>query len=247
MGISFFVVGCTISEYVSLHICRMNLQEFASDLVVKARLGTLGSNSFDDLVHVKFDDLQAQLPSDQQKMAFWINLYNAKLVQVIRNNNEIQNVYTTRMIDIAGLHMSLDDIEHGILRRSKLKATMGYVRKPRVASWEKALRVKRLDPRIHFALNCGANSCPPIFNYSSNTLDSTLDRATKNYLLESSVISSCHGEVHAPRLLLWYLGDFGGFAGIRALYQRHGIVPPDVFPKFKFLNYDWSRNLENFA
>ena len=82
--------------------------------------------------------------------------------------------------------MSLDDIEHGILRRSKIKWSEGYFNKLFPSKFEKENRVNKVDYRIHFALNCGARSCPPIAFYDPEKLDKQLDVATMIYLKSCS-------------------------------------------------------------
>ena len=53
--------------------------------------------------------------------------------------------------------------------------------------------------------------------------------------------------VKVPRLFLWYLADFGGFKGIKNIYRKYNLVPIDTEPKFSFLSYDWTMNVENFS
>ncbi|MFZ8458418.1 DUF547 domain-containing protein, partial [Staphylococcus aureus] len=85
---------------------------------------------------------------------------------------------------------SYDDIEHGILRKSSIKWSLGYAKKWFPSTKEKLLRVNKVDYRIHFALNCGAKSCPPIAFYDDAKLDAQLDIATKAYLIGSVTYDS---------------------------------------------------------
>ena len=117
-----------------------------------------------------------------------------------------------------------------------------------MTDWENALRVNELDYRVHFALNCGANSCPPITNYSVENVNKQLCSNTKNYLFNTSVFSTTRSNrVKVPRLFLWYFADFGGFKGIKNIYRKYNLVPIDAEPKFSFLSYDWTMNIENFS
>ncbi len=69
--------------------------------------------------------------------------------------------------------------------------------------------MRRCDPRIHFAINCGARSCPQIAIYSSTNLEKTLNMATALYCnLEMDIIPE-NGEIHLSKLFLWYRNDFG--------------------------------------
>jgi len=70
--------------------------------------------------------------------------------------------FKSKWITIAKHKTSLDKIENGLIRVSKIKYLFGYFNKIRTSKWEKKFRMKKLDPRIHFALNCGTLSCPKI-------------------------------------------------------------------------------------
>lgn len=197
---------------------------------------------------ISLELLVTQLTSDDEKLVFWINLYNAHVVRkFLRLGKQSSSFFTDKTLHLKDLSLSLDEIEHGILRRSTLKMSLGYFENPRATTTEKLLRVDQLDSRIHFALNCGANSCPPIHTFNLSDLSVDLERATKNYLSDSSVIDIENEVIKIPRLFLWYHGDFGGFNGIKRLYRRLELIPPDVQPRVKFLSYDWTMNIDNFA
>jgi len=143
-------------------------------------------------------------------------------------------------VTVAGRALSPNAIEHGILRRSAFLVGLGYLRNPFPGRFERLLRVERLDPRIHFALNCGARSCPPLAAWDPGTLDADLERATGAYLVAESARSTDGREVRAPRLLLWYRGDFGGRRGILVLLRRHGILGASEEPRLGYGDYDWT-------
>ena len=63
--------------------------------------------------------------------------------------------------------------------------------------------VVNLDPRIHFALNCGANSCPPIGVYSGKSLKRQLEMASQSFLGSSTVVNHDTATVTLSKLLLW--------------------------------------------
>jgi hypothetical protein len=69
--------------------------------------------------------------------------------------------------------------------------------------------MRRCDPRIHFALNCGARSSPQIAIYSSTNLEKALNMATASYCNYETVIISNHTEIILSKLFLWYKNDFG--------------------------------------
>lgn len=179
--------------------------------------------------------------SEEEKKAFWINLYNAFTQFWLRSNPSMKKLhhhfFTRHQILIAGHRLSLDDMEHGLLRRSQTKWGLGYIGKPFPSSKEKAWRVAVLDPRIHFALNCGARSCPPVAVYSSQQIDRQLTLATNNFL-ETEVVQN-QNFIQLPALLHWFRGDFGGRKGIRHLLQQHGFQSIDAATCLRFQPFDW--------
>lgn len=104
-----------------------------------------------------------------------------------------------------------------------------------------------MDPRIHFALDCGARSCPPLTAWDVATLDADLGRATAAHLAAETRRSADGRDVSVPRLLLWYRGDFGGGAGIRALLRRHGVIGAAETPRIRYAGYDWTLDLDDAA
>ena len=129
---------------------------------------------------------------------------------------------------------------------SKIKLSLGYLGKWFPNHFEKVMRVHTLDNRIHFALNCGAKSCPPIAFYTPNNLDKQLDLATKNYLKNACVYDSIKNEVHLPQIFSWFRGDFDGKSGMKILLKKYQIIPQESNPKIVFDPYNWNLELNNF-
>lgn len=185
-------------------------------------------------------ELARALPDDPARLAFWIDVYNGAVIRQpdVRLESWPQRLASFRrtVVTVAGRPLSLDAIEHGILRRSAWRLGLGYLRNPLPSRFEGAQRVERVDPRIHFALNCGAASCPPIAAYEAARIDAQLDRATRAYLAAHVEVEA--GVVRVPRVLLWYAGDFGGPRGIRRLLRAHGVEAPGR--RLRFAPYDWT-------
>lgn len=195
-------------------------------------------------------ELKKQLITDAEKKAFWINIYNA-FTQVMLSKNPDQykkrsSFFGSRQVVIAGRQLSLDDIEHGILRHSKVKWSLGYFNKLFTPAFEKENRVDTLDYRIHFALNCGAKSCPPIAFYKPEQLDKQLDMATKVYLKGESEYKEPGNKVYVPALMGWFRRDFGGKRQMKLLLVKLDIIPAGKNPVLKFKSYDWNLYLENY-
>ena len=196
------------------------------------------------------NQLQAELINDDYKKAFWINLYNAYTqVLLSKNSDKYKNrssFFGDEMIEIAGEKLSLDVIEHGLLRRSKVKWSLGYINKFFPSTFEKENRVKSVDYRIHFALNCGAKSCPPIAFYQPAQINKQLDLATRAYLNGDAEYDEAKNQISLPAIMGWFRGDFGGKKKMVALLKNLEIVPADKNPKVNFSKYDWNLFLENY-
>ena len=202
------------------------------------------------LQELDYAELRRLLDTDAEKKAFWINVYNGYVQRLLRRNPDQyrsrNSFFKSKQLPIAGKTFSLDGIEHGILRRSRIKWSLGYLGKLFPGSTEKELRVDTIDYRIHFALNCGAKSCPPIAYYRPESLDTQLDLATKAYLSSEVVYDTAANRVQVPAILSWFRGDFGGKQGIRSLLEKTGVVPEGKKPKIKFKEYDWTLYLDNY-
>lgn len=190
----------------------------------------------------------------EQQMAFWINAYNAFTLRAIVDHYPIRSGWFTRLprnsirqIDgvwtnlawrAAGKSVTLDDIEHRILRP--------------------AFR----DARIHFAINCASISCPPLAAdpYRPATLDAQLDAAARRFLGSAEGVRLDGDTIWVTSLFNWYGDDFvAAYAplvpGTRPAKERAilGAVvkygPPDIAararngtPRIDFLDYNWSLN-----
>ncbi|HEX2532760.1 MAG TPA: DUF547 domain-containing protein [Chitinophagaceae bacterium] len=196
------------------------------------------------------DSLAAALTTDGQRTAFWLNLYNAYVQYLLKTNpdryRKRSDFFTDRQIPVAGARLSLDAIEHGILRRSRTKWSLGYIGKLFPGAFEKKFRVDHPDYRIHFALNCGARSCPPIAYYVPEQLDRQLNLATANYLQGEALYDSARNRVHLPAIMSWFRADFGGRKGMYPLLERWKVIPAGARPKIRFKKYDWTLFLDNY-
>ncbi|MFW5965106.1 MAG: DUF547 domain-containing protein [Natronomonas sp.] len=99
--------------------------------------------------------LQAALNGDAERLAFWLNVYNATAQSVLSADPAVfearSSFFGAPLVAVAGRDLSLDDVEHGLLRRSRPKWGFGYVPNPFPDAFERAFRVDERDPRIHFA------------------------------------------------------------------------------------------------
>ncbi len=246
----------TIAEPVNnlplndLNKATTSLNELSQQFIYAAKTGNETTLLLDRLRNVNYDSLKNELATDAEKKAFWINLYNGytqlflkKDPEKYKNRNKF---FKAMQIEIAGKKFSLDEIEHDILRRSKIKWSLGYLNKIFPGKRAKELRVEQLDYRIHFALNCGAKSCPPIAFYKNATLNAQLDVAANSYLTSESEYNAEKNTLKLPAIMGWFRHDFKGKKNMLLLVKKYNIVPEDKFPCISFKKYDWSIYLQNY-
>ncbi len=204
---------------------------------------------------VSADELRANLDTEEKNKAFWLNIYNA-YVQILllekpelfedRNSWFGYNFFSSPQVTIAGKNLSFDDIEHGIMRRSKIKISLGYLSSWFVDDFIKKFWWEEVDPRIHFALNCGAASCPYIAVFDPDRVEEQLDITSREYLAETTDYFPDEQRVEVNRLMSWFRGDFGGVSGAIQMLKDYGLIPNDADPSVDFKEYDWTLELGNY-
>ena len=142
----------------------------------------------------------AQL-SRNEAFAYWVNLYNALTLQLILDHYPVKSIreikpnafafgpWKMELITVAGVSLTLDDIEHGLLR----------------AHWR--------DPRIHYAVNCASISCPNLLirPFGGREVDSMLDLAARAYVNHPRGAKVMpNGKLILSSIYKWYAEDFGG-------------------------------------
>ncbi len=176
--------------------------------------------------------------SRDEQRAYWINLYNALTVDVVLEHYPVDSIrdisispgffsvgpWGKKLIRVDGEELSLDDIEHRILR----------------PIWN--------DPRIHYALNCAALGCPKLMRvaFTASNTEELLDRGAKDYInSEYGVYVDSDARLFASSLYDWYQQDFGGdeagviehlrlYAGPELARKLEGITEVYDF------DYDWT-------
>lgn len=220
----------------------------SQQLLRGAKLNEPVQETLTALENLDFEALQAGLKTDGQKLAFWVNIYNATTQLSLKEHPEYfqdrGSFYPRKLITIAHEAFSLDEIEHGILRRNTSKYSLGYFRKWGTRKAIKKLMVKRIDPRIHYALNCGAKSCPPVMFFDDTKIDAQLDLSARGYL--EAECEKKDGKIYVPALFSWFRGDFGGKKGIYKFLRNYEILKPGEKPTIEFKSYNWDLLLDNY-
>jgi hypothetical protein len=207
------------------------------------------------LASVPEDELYQNLATESEKKAFWINIYNAYVQILLLEDPELfvnrnswfgYNFFSSPQITIAGNELSFDDIEHGIMRRSKIKISLGYLNSWSVDEFVERFWWDEIDPRIHFVLNCGAASCPYIAPFDPDRVEEQLRLGAKEHLEDTTDYSAEENDVEVTRLISWFRGDFGGVSGAIEMIKSYGIIPQESEPSVNFKEYDWTLELGNY-
>ena len=243
----------TIVFFTSLSIVSQN-KIIYSDVAQDLLQNIMDKKSYDKEVKIlaesTLEGLATELKTDSQKLAFWINVYNAFIqISLTENPKEYEDrgaFFKKPRVKIAGETLSFDDIEHDIMRKSRVKISWGYLRKYFRPKWERKLRNDGdLEWRIHFALNCGAKSCPPVAIYSAENLNTELDFMTTEYLKEQTTYNAATKTAKSVSLFSWFRADFGGLCGARQILFDYKITPEKP-KKLDFKSYDWTLSLGNY-
>jgi hypothetical protein len=224
----------------------------ASDLAKKFVIATKANDPtadacVKDLATLEIEKISKELDTDQKKIAFWVNVYNAFTHYILKSNPKLfenrSDFFKADQINIGGKMLSLDFIEHGLLRRSKNKYSLGYLGKFNVSKFEKSNRVNKVDWRIHYALNCGAKSCPPVVPYDAEKLNIQFDQSTQKYLDKHTKWIDGRKKLEIPVLFRWFLNDFGGKKGIEKILKKYNIIKESEKPNLTYGDYDWTLDL----
>jgi hypothetical protein len=168
--------------------------------------------------------------SKKQQLAYWINVYNVNTVATILENYPVAsirdistdpivrlNVFKKERVQSEGTLISLDTIEN------------------------ERIREVFHDPRIHFAINCAAKSCPPIRSeaYTGANVDAQLDDQVRKFL--ATHVRVRDGVVHTTKIMDWFSKDFDEWAGGKLAFLRR-YMKIDGNPDFEYDDYDWALN-----
>jgi hypothetical protein len=222
------------------------LLQLSEQFLYKIKLGEPIEVLETELASLDYASLQMGLNNDNAIKTFWLNIYNGWFqVLAVREKLKRPYIFTAEKIIIASKKLSLDDIEHGILRKFRWKYSKGYLPAFFPGRVIKQLAVEKIDYRIHFALNCGARSCPPIAFYKYDAIDSQLDLAAKSFLRSETEFDNEKKIVQVTKIMDWFIADFGGRKGIRNIIRN--VLQKDVSGySIKFKHYNWDEVLHNF-
>lgn len=154
---------------------------------------------------IKFLNRMARIHIDsynrREQEAYWINLYNALTVDVVLRHYPVSSIrkirisglfgsgpWGAKLIKVEGISITLNDIEHRILR----------------PIWN--------DQRLHYALNCASISCPNLQNvpFTGENLENLLNQGAKTYINSAQGAQLKNDRLTVSSIYYWYKADFGG-------------------------------------
>ena len=173
--------------------------------------------------------------SENEALAFWANLYNAVTIQVVTENYPIKSIkklgpfgsgpWKKNLVTVNGTDMSLNDIEHGTLRK------------------------QFPSPYIHYMVNCASVGCPNLLNeaWEAETLKSKRVAAAEDYINSPRGAVVNGSNLTVSSIFDWFEEDFGGSKdGVLKHLKKH--AKGDLATAFqgnlkiKSYDYDWSLN-----
>lgn len=163
--------------------------------------------------------------SREEKMAYWINAYNAFTIKLIVDNYPTKSIlnfdggktWDVKRIPLGGKKYSLNQIENDILR-------------PQFK-----------DARIHFAINCAAKSCPPLLHraYTADNLEATLEARTKAFVNDANYNTLSASKAQVSKIFEWYSADFGD---LKKYLSKYADTPLKNTATVTFNEYNWDLN-----
>lgn len=207
-------------------------------LVRYSRVSATDRQTLNDYIRQLTQTAVSRLNRSEQK-AFWINLYNALTVKVILEHYPVKSIraidispgffsdgpWGKKLASVEGEKISLDDIEHRILR----------------PVWK--------DPRVHYGVNCASIGCPNLQAeaYTAENTDALLDKGAREFVNSPRGARIENGKLTVSSIYVWFVSDFGGTdAGVIDHLKKY--AHPDLRARLEKIDrisdnqYDWTLN-----
>ncbi|MBU2927727.1 DUF547 domain-containing protein [Winogradskyella psychrotolerans] len=163
--------------------------------------------------------------SREEKLAYWINAYNALTIDLILRNyptksiKDIKDPWDQRLWKFGDNWQNLNDIEHKILRHMD-------------------------EPRIHFAIVCASISCPKLQNeaFTASNLDAQLTKATKEFLADSTKNKLSKDDIKISKIFKWFKKDFEQNGSLIDFLNQYSDVTISDSAKKSYTDYNWGLN-----
>jgi hypothetical protein len=136
----------------------------------------------------------------KQQLAYWINLYNAITVDKVISEYPVESIrdissgffssgpWSLKLVKVENEELTLDDIEHRILR----------------PIWK--------DARIHYAVNCASIGCPNLQKtaFTAENTEALMEQGARDYINHPRGVRVTNGELEVSSIYIWFQDDFGG-------------------------------------
>ena len=187
--------------------------------------------------------LESQNPdtmTDAEAVSYWANLYNAVTVDVIVDNYPVKSIkeiksgilspgpWKLKLVTVNGKELSLDDIEHGIMRKHFP------------------------SPHVHYMVNCASIGCPNIKpgEWKAATLDEDRETAARAFINSPRGVTINGNKLTLSSIYSWFDEDFGGnkksvLKHIREFAGEDLATAIDNGATIRGYDYDWSLNGAN--
>ena len=160
-----------------------------------------------------------------EKLAYWINAYNALTVDLILRNYPVKSIkdidkpWEQRLWKLGKKWYNLEDIEHQILR-------------------------KMHEPRIHFAIVCASYSCPRLQNeaFTASKLEAQLTNATKGFLADSKRNNISANSIKISKIFSWFAKDFKQNGSLIDFLNKYSEITISQNARKSYKDYNWNLN-----
>jgi len=171
-----------------------------------------------------------------EQLAYWVNLYNALVINLVITHYPIDSIrnigdgftgpWNIELATIAGKAITLNKIEHGILR----------------PLWQ--------ENRIHYVINCASTGCPdvPTKSFSSININKQLNNAASRFINQNKGAYIVNNTMTVSSIYKWFSVDFGSSEQALLDHLKQFALPPfkkeiEVFSGGINFDYDWSLNI----
>jgi len=163
--------------------------------------------------------------SKNDKFAYYMNAYNAMTIDLIIRNyptesiKDINDPWEQRYWKISNKSVSLEEIEHEILRKMK-------------------------DPRIHFGINCASFSCPPLMNkaFTAANVDAQLEKLAVQFINDPKRNKITTDRVQISKIFRWFQEDFTKNGDLIDFLNTYSKVKIDKNARVRYMDYNWKLN-----
>jgi len=163
--------------------------------------------------------------NEEDKLAYWMNAYNAMTVDLIIRNYPIKSIkdikkpWDQRLWKLGKKWYNLNEIEHQILRKMN-------------------------EPRIHFGIVCASFSCPKLQNeaFTSSQLEKQLTKATEEFLSDNKRNNITPDRIKLSKIFQWFAKDFKQNGSLIDFLNKYSDISISSDAKKSFKDYNWDLN-----